>query len=222
MNRKITAITLQKHNHQRVNIYLGGEFGFGLARSTAGWLQVGQELSEEKIAELKNKDIYEESYQLALNILSYRPRTELEVHRYLEDHQIPAEVITKTIERLKNNELIDDYSFALNWIENRKEFHPRSRKALVFELRKHGIADQIIKEVLNQAAIDEGQLAYQVASKHARNLHGLEWDEFRRKLSGFLVRRGFPYDVFDQTIRQIWETKSANTSLSGETKDTRR
>jgi regulatory protein len=213
MNRKITAITLQKRNHQRVNIYLDGEFCFGLARSTAGWLQVGQELTEEKIDELKTKDIYEESYQQALNILGYRPRTEAEVRRHLESYQIREEIITETIDRLKNNRLVDDYNFALNWIENRKEFRPRSRKALVFELRKHGIADQIIEQVLDQAAIDEGQLAYQVASKQARNLHSLEWNEFRRKLSGFLARRGFPYDVSDQAIRQVWEMQFANTSF---------
>ena len=213
MNRKITAITLQKRNHQRVNIYLDGEFCFGLARSTAGWLQVGQELTEEKIDELKTKNIYEESYQLALNILGYRPRTETEVRRHLESYQIREEIITETIDRLKNNRLVDDYNFALNWIENRKEFRPRSRKALVFELRKHGIADQIIEQVLDQTEIDEGQLAYQVASKQARKLHSLEWSEFRRKLSGFLARRGFPYDVSDQAIRQIWEMQFANTSF---------
>jgi len=213
MNRKITAITLQKRNHQRVNIYLDGEFCFGLARSTAGWLQVGQELTEEKIDELKTKNIYEESYQLALNILGYRPRTETEVRRHLESYQIREEIITETIDRLKNNRLVDDYNFALNWIENRKEFRPRSRKALVFELRKHGIADQIIEQVLDQTVIDEGQLAYQVASKQARKLHSLEWNEFRRKLSGFLARRGFPYDVSDQAIRQIWEMQFANTSF---------
>lgn len=213
MNRKITAITLQKRNHQRVNIYLDGEFGFGIGRMTAGWLEVGQELSEEKISELKTKDIYDESYQHALIILSYRPRTEAEVRRHLEDYQIRQEIITETVERLKNNKLIDDYCFALNWIENRKEFHPRSRKALIFELRKHGIADQIIEQVLNQVTIDERQLAYQVAFKQARKFQGLEWSEFRRKLMGFLARHGFPYDISDQAIRQTWEMQFANTSF---------
>ena len=43
---KITAIEVQKHNPQRVNIYLNGDFAFGLTRIVAGWLQTGQTISD--------------------------------------------------------------------------------------------------------------------------------------------------------------------------------
>ena len=50
---KITGLKLQKRNNDRVNVYLDGEFAFGLSRIVAAWLRTGQELSDEKIAELK-------------------------------------------------------------------------------------------------------------------------------------------------------------------------
>ena len=50
---EITAIKLQRRNHQRVNIYLNGQFAFGLARIVAAWLQVGQNISHEKIEQLR-------------------------------------------------------------------------------------------------------------------------------------------------------------------------
>jgi len=53
MTKKITALKVQKRNPNRVNIYLDGEYAFGLARITAAWLHVGQELGDEKIAELQ-------------------------------------------------------------------------------------------------------------------------------------------------------------------------
>jgi regulatory protein len=46
--KKITAISVQKKNPNRVNIYLDGEFAFGVARITAAWLKNGDELSDEK------------------------------------------------------------------------------------------------------------------------------------------------------------------------------
>jgi hypothetical protein len=62
MERKITAIAIQKRNRERVNIYLDGEYAFGLARIVAAWLQVGQFLSEEKIVDLQSEDGQESVY----------------------------------------------------------------------------------------------------------------------------------------------------------------
>jgi len=35
-------------------------------------------------------------------------------------------------------------------------------------------------------------------------LKGLEWNEFRKKLSDFLARRGFSYSVIAPVITRIW------------------
>ena len=56
MGKQITDLKAQKRNHQRVNVYLDGEYAFGLSRIVAAWLHVGQELSPEKIKELKLED----------------------------------------------------------------------------------------------------------------------------------------------------------------------
>src|SRR5210317_1123984 len=70
--KKITALTIQKRNPNRVNVHLDGEFAFGLARITAAWLRVGQELTPEKIALLKEEDAAEVALQRAFRFLSYR------------------------------------------------------------------------------------------------------------------------------------------------------
>jgi regulatory protein len=76
---QITAIEPQQKNPQRVNVYLDGEFAFGLASIVAVWLKPGQELSEEKAAQLKADDEREVAYQKALHFISYRPRSSAEV-----------------------------------------------------------------------------------------------------------------------------------------------
>ena len=83
MKHKITALKRQKRNPNRVNIYLDGKFAFGLSRIVAGWLEVGQELDDEKISSLQVEDELEVAYQRALKFISHRIRTENEIRRNL-------------------------------------------------------------------------------------------------------------------------------------------
>ena len=200
---KITAIQAQKHDPNRVSIHLDGEYAFGLAKIVAAWLRVGEELSEEKIASLKAEDSCERAYQQALLFLSYRPRSESEIRQNLRKHDIPEQSIEQTLERLREARLADDKQFARSWVENRSTFRPRGRRALTMELRRKGIADEVTGLAL--ADLDEEALAYKAGLKKARHLQVQECNEFRRKLSDFLARRGFPYSVIAPVVSRIWD-----------------
>lgn len=214
MSRKITALQAQKRNPDRVNVFLDQEFAFALSRIVAAWLRVGQELSDEKIAELQAEDAQEMAYQRALNFLNYRPRSEVEVRRNLQGHRISEATIGEVIERLKRSGLLDDERFAQTWIENRSEFHPRSRRALAMEMRQHGLDSKLIDQALQ--SVDEEGLAYQAAAKAARRLKGLERSEFRLKLTSYLARRGFDYDAIKQAIERVWQERDiGNMDLEG-------
>ncbi|RME87794.1 MAG: regulatory protein RecX [Anaerolineae bacterium] len=201
---KITAIQPQKKNPRRVNIYLDGEFAFGLSRIVAAWLRVGQHLSAEKIAQLREEDQREKAYQQALRFLSYRPRSQAEIRRNLRKHDIPESIIEDIIQRLEEIGLANDEEFARAWIENRNTFRPRSRRALTSELRQKGVPEDIIRSVLDENTDDE-HLAYQAGLRKARKLAHLEWPDFRRKLGDFLARRGFNYSVIAPLLRQLWQ-----------------
>jgi regulatory protein len=202
--KKITAIEPQQKNPQRVNIYLDGEFAFGLARITAGWLNVGQELSEEKISVLQAEDAGEVTYQKALHFLSYRPRSSAEVRQNLTKRGSPAALVDETLDRLQRAGLVNDMEFARTWIENRNTFRPRSKSALKFELRRKGLDDEIIRPVLDEL-VDEHALAFEAARKYAPRLAGMEWFDFHQKLSGFLARRGFSYTTITPIVSEVWK-----------------
>jgi regulatory protein len=203
MDHKITALKLQKRNRQRVNVYLDGEFAFGLSRILTAWLQVGQEISDEKIAELQAEDSLEVAYQQALKFLNYRQRSESEVRKNLESHQVSETNIENILERLKRGGLLNDQQFASTWVENRSEFHPRSKRALTFELRQRGLDQTTIEQALEE--VDDEEMAYRAGLKQARKYQSLEWPDFREKLSTYLLRRGFHYEVISQVVRKIWE-----------------
>ncbi|HEX7974306.1 MAG TPA: RecX family transcriptional regulator [Anaerolineales bacterium] len=210
MDHKITALTLQKRNRQRVNVYLDGEFAFGLARIVAVWLEVGQELSDEKIVQLQSEDSREVAYQQALKFLNYRPRAEGEIRKNLKEHAISEETINEVLERLKQNGLVDDLRFAQAWIENRSELRPRSRRALAYELQRRGVDRQLAEESLE--SLNDEELAYQAALKQSRKLTGLDWPDFRQKMYGFLARRGFNYEVSAPVAARIWAELNENES----------
>jgi len=201
---KITAIKVQRKNKERVNIYLDGEFAFGLTRIVAGWLQIGQILDEKKIEALKSDDVREMAYIRALNYLSYRPRSINEIERNLRKYNVPEILIPDTIERLKQNNFVNDQEFAKMWVENRNTFRPRGKRALQLELRQKGIDNEEIQPILDEF-VDEESLAYQAGIKKANKLANLEWQDFRRKLGAFLARRGFPYSVISPLLRPLWE-----------------
>lgn len=201
--KKITAITVQKNNPNRVNVYLDGAFAFGLARITAAWLNQGGELSDEKIASLLAEDSHERAYQQSMLFLSYRARSEKEIRQNLRKHEIAPEVIETTLERLRNAGLANDNEFARAWVENRSTFRPRSKKALAIELRQKGLDDEAIQASLSE--VDEEALAYETGSKRAARFKSLEQGEFRKKLSEYLFRRGFSYSVTASTVSRIWD-----------------
>lgn len=205
--KKITALTAQKNNPNRVNVYLDGEFAFGLARITAAWLKVSDQLTEEKIAALQVDDERERAYQQAMLFLSYRARSEKEIRQNLQKHEVPEEVIEQTLEKLREGGLANDNQFARAWVENRNTFRPRSRRALTMELRQKGLDDETVQSAVS--GVDEEALAYESATKRAGRLKGQEWSEFRKKLSEYLARRGFPYSVIAPVVTKIWNEAHA-------------
>ncbi|HNA90227.1 MAG TPA: RecX family transcriptional regulator, partial [Anaerolineales bacterium] len=174
--KKITAITAQKKNPNRVNIYLDGEFAFALARITAAWLKTGDLLNDEKIAKLQAEDSKERAYQQAMLFLSYRARSEKEIRQNLLKHEYSEDVVEGTLQRLRESGLANDNEFARAWVENRSTFRPRSRRALTMELRQKGLDVETVNAAVSE--VDESALAYETARKRAPRLKSLEWSEF--------------------------------------------
>jgi regulatory protein len=219
MVQRITAIEPQQKNPERVNIYLDGEFAFGLTSIVAAWLKVGQDLGEEKIASLKAEDEREVTYQKALHFLSYRPRSSAEVRQNLQKRALSESLVEETVDRLQKAGLVNDEAFARAWVENRNIFRPSGKPALRMELRRKGLSDELVQSVLD-TQVDEESLALGAARKYARRLAGLEWPEFRQKLGGFLTRRGFSYAAIAPIVSEVWkETQTADAGSTSENEE---
>jgi regulatory protein len=199
----ITALKFQKKNKERANVYLDGRYAFSLAVTLAARLKKGQVLSEEEIEGLLAEDGFHKAYERALRFLSYRPRSQMEVRRYLQGKKVPPTIEDKVVERLTGIGLLDDLAFARYWVENRERFKPRSLSMLRYELRNTGLSAEIIALVLGD--LNEEESAYAVAVKQARRLSHLDYPAFRSKVTPYLRRRGFPYEVINTTVKRAWQ-----------------
>ena len=185
-----------------MNVYLDGEFAFGISLAVAPWLKEGDQISQQKVTTLQTKDELERAYQRALNFLSYRTRSEQEIRQNLQKAKVTEEIIDSVLDKLRAVSLVNDSEFAREWVENRIKFRPRGKRALSSELFQKGISNQIIEETLQD--LNEEQLAFNLARKKmAKHIH-LEKSEFQKKLSGYLSRSGFNYSLSKEVINNIW------------------
>lgn len=204
MERVITAIKVQKRNPQRVSIDLDGEYAFGLSRLVAAWLNQGDRLTDEKVQNLLEKDAFEVAYQRALDLLNHRPRSEKEIRQRLVEKDFSTEQIDQVVEKLKLAGLIRDEDFARMWIDSRQEFHPRSKNLIRFELKNKGIAEEQIDAALEELPAEQ-ELASRAASHYLRRLQGSDWETFRKRMGGYLARRGFSYGTVAPLVKELWQ-----------------
>ena len=204
MQKTITALTIQKKNPNRVNIFLDGEFSFGVYVINAGKLRVGQLISEEMITGLKKIDQIEDGFQKALRFISYKPRTMSEVEKKLNDYDFDEDIISDVLKMVVEKGYVNDLQYAKNWVENRSIYKPRSKKLITWELKNKQISEDIISEATGDL-VPEDKLASLAAEKYARRLSGYEKEIFIRRLSGYLIRRGFSFSTVKTTVQTTWE-----------------
>lgn len=213
MSGTITLIETQQKQRDRVNVYIDDQFAFSLASIVAegAGLRRGLHLADSEIESLKERDSFQKAFDSALNFLSYRPRSEQEVRLNLRRKKVPEDLAEKVIGRLKETKLIDDSSFAEYWRQNRETFSPRGQRAIRMELRRKGVSQDAIEQALPEKA-DETESAFRVGSKKAAKIGARDFREFRQKLGGYLVRRGYDYDVVNSVVGRLWRELRDDTT----------
>ena len=151
----------------------------------------------------------DESFQrasaAALRLLSYRPRSEAEIRTRLRP-RFQARVVEQVIASLTEQRLVDDPKFARLWKDSRDSHSPRSAWAIKRELISKGVSRDVAEEAVCGA--DDEDSAYRAGAKPARRLEGADFTAFRRKLWGYLRRRGFSDSVTRHAIARLWDEQS--------------
>jgi regulatory protein len=193
MAKTITALKIQKGNPGRVSIFLNHRYAFAVKLLNAASLTEGQRLTEKEIAELTKEDERFKAYRSAIRYLAYRPRSHKETKEHLSRKRFSPVAVAHTINRLIVEKLLDDAEFARFWLESRTRNKPLSKSALKYELRQKGVDRTIIESVT--VDLDDLTLARMAVKGRLNNFKGLSPQAFKRKLLGYLHRRGFNFET---------------------------
>ena len=151
---------------------------------------------------------FKEGLQQAFGYLSFRARTEQELRRYLTQKGHPPETVEAVLGRLRDLHYLDDGVFAVSWVESRRRSHPRGPRLLRAELHQKGVAREVADRAIADAAGDEREQALDAARARAGAVQAADYNEFGRKLGGFLMRRGFAGEIVWDVVRQLWGERS--------------
>ncbi len=216
----ITALRLQRGNKERVNLFLDGAYAFPLPAIDAAHLRIGQQLSNQEIEELKATDLRSRGYNKMLRFLAVRPRSQAEVRRNLQIYRprdgrrLSESQIEWIIARLHKHHYLDDQEFARFWVEQRNRFRPVAPRALRYELRQKGVTDSVAEEIINELSDAASACEAAARSRLIKWQDETNLNQFRKKMGGFLQRRGFGWDVAGDVIDRIWQELEVSRALS--------
>ena len=204
----ITAVKPQK-NKKRVNVYLDNKFGFGLDLENFVKLdlKVEQELTDEQVGKIVKEAEFQKVYDKLLRFSTLRPRSEKELKDWLKKHKVHLSIHENLFSRLKRLDLLNDNKFAKWWVEQRMEFSPRGKRALIAELRQKGINRDLIIQLVNESVSQgyEEKTARKLLQKKKYKWERLQKLEAKKKMSDFLARKGFGWEVIKNAIDDIFK-----------------
>ncbi|HEY0965185.1 MAG TPA: RecX family transcriptional regulator [Candidatus Saccharimonadales bacterium] len=211
---KITNISQAIRNPDRVNVSVDGKYRFSLdiLQVTDLGIKIGNEYSDEELAELETESQFGKLYARALEYTLLRPHSAREIRDYLwkktmatkyksrktgeikEREGVSKELADRVFGRLDERGYIDDGKFARWWVENRNMRKGSSRRKLASELSQKGVQSAVIEAALADSERHDSDELVKIIEKK-RNKYADE-----QKLIAYLARQGFSYDDIKQAL----------------------
>lgn len=145
-----------------------------------------------------------------LRKLAVQARTRHELAKALTARQVPEDVAHQVLDRFEQVGLINDATFARDWVESRQQRRHLSASALRRELQRKGVDREIVDTAVGEVASeDELRAARALAEKKLRAVTGLPREVQYRRLAGALARRGFSGAVTTAVIGPLLDDPTA-------------
>ena len=200
---KITKLERQKYNNARVSLYVDDAYAFSLTDEAVieYGISVGIDVNSLPLERIYDEDQYKQALAKAFLFLSHSMKSERQVRENLIKKEFSDETVERVIERLKELNYIDDFTFAKSFAENSVN---SGVNAIKFKLKNKGISDEIINSVLLEFS-DDDQLekAKELIKKQLPKYAKFEAYDKKRKLNEFLYRKGFQWDTIKSAIDEV-------------------
>lgn len=210
---KVTKLSSQKRDPNRVNMYIDEEFFCGISLDSVAKfnIYIGKEFEERELENVLFEELKGRFSQRAMNYISRAIKTEFQVRRYLKDlsykkkgkwfTDIPQEqletIINETVSKLKEYGYLNDEEFAEQFIQSRVKNKPRGKTILVSELISKGVNIDLAREKVEELVENEYDMLKRIYTKKYGNEEISMEDN---KKIDFLKRKGFNWDLINEFI----------------------
>jgi regulatory protein len=162
--------------------------------------------SSEGITETHDDHVDAESVArtIALRRLTTRAHTRYELDKALQAKNVPQSVKEAVLDRMQEVGLVDDATFAVDWVASRQQRRHLSRRALKRELEVKGVERGDIDRALENVDRDaELASARELVERKRAAMSALARDVQQRRLAGLLSRRGFDSAVITRVLSEV-------------------
>lgn len=181
-------------------------------------LREGIVLQVPQLQALRDAAAFLRTYDRALNLLASRACSSTELRRKLVEKGEPAPLADQAIERLKELGLLNDEEYARQVARGRL-LGGASKRRVQQELWRRGVAretvDDAVAEVVEQEEVDEESAAVKVARRKAATLMKVDAPTRRRRLYGFLARRGYDHAAIRVALAKVLDASEVD-ALEGD------
>lgn len=211
---KITDISIQVRNPDRVNVSVDGKYRFSLdiMQVTELGIKIGKDYSDVELTEFETESQFGKLYARALEYTLMRPHSAKEIRDYLwrktrtsrvrvrdtneyrEKPGVSQEIADRVYDRLVERGHVDDEKFTRYWVENRQARKGISSRKLIAELRAKGVIQETITLAMQNSPREEKSEIRKVLEKKRH-----KYDD-EKKLIGYLMRQGFSYDTIRDAL----------------------
>ena len=173
-------------------------------------LVTGKRIDERAVAEIASAEAFARARKIAVNFISYRPRSSKEIFDKLTHKGFSVDLAKQVVRHLRDANLVSDLEFARMLVRDKLRGKPMGRGMIRRKLLEKGISFQIIERVLKEyvSEEDEQQAAARLASKKLNlsrsRFAGLDSRKQQKRLMDYLLSRGFSTEVALKTVRVMF------------------
>jgi regulatory protein len=179
------------------------------------YLKKGMPISDQLMKSILQDQRLINVKKAAYRYSTYKPRTFYQVQDKLKQLGYENHEIELGVDFLVQFNLLDDYSYAKNYIRNRAKAKNFGKNRIIIELRKLRINDDIIDSVLIEE-YDENSTYYDALSafqKKMRMLTEKPIEKQKRSVTNYLFRRGFNWNLISKIINDNFENVNNNNDF---------
>lgn len=202
----ITRIEPQRRRPNRRSVYVDGRFAFGCNLNVVARfrLREGMDIDDALRQQIEAGEVRQEAFDHAVRLIGGRMQSERELRTKLGRREYGPAVVDAVVVDLKRLGYVNDEQFARNKASDQARAKRHGKQRAVRELMKSGVARPTAERAVAEAYadVDPRSAAAEVAAKKAASLTRLDPPAARRRLIGFLQRRGFDYETIAHAVER--------------------